>query len=157
MVRTAATLVLVLALSGAAGGARLAAQDEEFALAQGDTTFVIDRVAAVVGNQPILTSQVEEQLFTLLSGRNAPALRTAADTAALRQRLLEDLINEELLIQEALRDTAIKVTDQEVSDGVNQRMRSVRARFTSEVDYTRELRNAGFQTPDDFRRYHAEQ
>ena len=157
MLRQAAGVALVLALSGAAGGARLAAQDEGFLLEQGDTTFVIDRVAAVVGNQPILTSQVEEQLFTLLSGRNAPVVRSAADTAALRTRLLEDLINEELLIQAALRDTAIKVTDQEVTEGVNERVRSVRSRFTSEVDYTRELRNAGFQTPDEFRRYLAEQ
>ena len=156
MLRHAAALAVVLALSGASGGARLAAQDDGL-LAQGDTTFVIDRVAAVVGNQPILTSQVEEQLFTLLSGRNAPVVSTAADTAALRGRLLEDLINEELLIQEALRDTAIKVTDQEVTEGVNERVRSVRSRFTSEVDYTRELRNAGFQTPDEFRRYLAEQ
>ena len=156
MLRHAAALAVVLALSGASGGARLAAQDDGL-LAQGDTTFVIDRVAAVVGNQPILTSQVEEQLFTLLSGRNAPPVSTAADTAALRGRLLEDLINEELLIQEALRDTAIKVTDQEVTEGVNERVRSVRSRFTSEVDYTRELRNAGFQTPDEFRRYLAEQ
>lgn len=157
MLRHAAGIALGLALSGASGGARLAAQDDGFMLAQGDTTFVIDQVAAVVGNQPILTSQVEEQLFTLLSGRNAPVVRTAADTAALRGRLLEDLINEELLIQEALRDTAIKVTDQEVTEGVNERVRSVRARFTSEVDYARELRNAGFQTPDEFRRYLAEQ
>ena len=156
MLRHAAALAVVLALSGASGGARLAAQDDGL-LAQGDTTFVIDRVAAVVGNQPILTSQVEEQLFTLLSGRNAPVVSTAADTAALRGRLLEDLINEELLIQEALRDTAIKVTDQEVTEGVNERVRSVRSRFTSEVDYTRELRNAGFQTPDELRRYLAEQ
>ena len=157
MLRHAAALALVLALSGASDGARLAAQDDGVMLAQGDTSFVIDRVAAVVGNQPILTSQVEEQLFTLLSGRNAPVVNTAADTAALRGRLLEDLINEELLIQEALRDTAIKVTDQEVTEGVNERVRSVRSRFTSEVDYTRELRNAGFQTPDEFRRYLAEQ
>jgi hypothetical protein len=134
MLRHAAGIALALALSGASGGARLAAQDDGFMLAQGDTTFVIDRVAAVVGNQPILTSQVEEQLFTLLSGRNAPAVRTAADTAALRGRLLEDLINEELLIQEALRDTAIKVTDHEVTEWVNERVRIVRARLTSEVD-----------------------
>ena len=157
MLRESAALVLLLALSGAAGGARLAAQDDGLLLAQGDTTFVIDKVAAVVGNQPILTSQIEEQLFTLLSGRNAPVLRTAADTAALRRRLLDDLINEELLIQEALRDTAIKVTDQEVTEGVTERTRSVRGRFSSEVDYARELRNAGFQTPDEFRRYLAEQ
>ena len=154
MHRTAAALALLLALSG---GARLDAQVDSGVVLQGDTTFVVDQVIAVVGIQPILASQVDEQLFTLLSNRGAPVLPTAADTAALRRRLLDDMINEELLVQEALRDTAVKVTDQEVTDAVNERVRSARARFTSEVDYQRELRNAGFQTPDEFRRYVADQ
>jgi len=156
MLRAAAVLVLAGALSGAAPGARVAAQDSTFAVLQ-DTAFVVDRVVAVVGNQPILGSQIEEQLFTMLSARDAPPLATAADTAALRQRILDDMIAEELLVQAALRDTAVKVTEQEVSQGVAERLRSVRNRFTSEVDYQTELRNAGFQTPEEFRRFLTEQ
>jgi len=80
MLRAAAVLVLAGALSAAAPGARVAAQDSTFAVLQ-DTAFVVDRVVAVVGNQPILGSQIEEQLFTMLSARDAPPLATAADTA----------------------------------------------------------------------------
>ena len=151
MRRTAGLLVLLLAFTG---GQVLAQDDGVF---PADTTVLVDEVVAVVGTQPILASQVDEQLFTILSSRTAPALPSAADTAALRRRILDDMINEELLVQEAGRDTAVKVTDQEVTESVNERMRSLRSRFTSEVDYQRELRSAGFQTPDEFRRYLAEQ
>ncbi|HEX6643919.1 MAG TPA: peptidylprolyl isomerase [Gemmatimonadales bacterium] len=151
-IRAALVSAAFLALGARTG----AAQDEGFML-QGDTSLVVDRIVAVVGNQPILGSQVEEQLYTVLASPNAPPLATAADTAALRRRLLDDMVEEELVVQEALRDTAVKVTEQEVNEAVNQRIMSLRNRFSSEVDYRNELRNAGFQTPDEFRRYLADQ
>ena len=154
--RPALAFAFVAVLAVAAPGARAEAQDSTVAVLN-DTAFVVDRVVAVVGNQPILGSQIEEQLFTMLSARDAPPLATAADTAALRTRILDDMIAEELLVQEAQRDTAVKVTEQEVSQGVVERLRSVRNRFTSEVDYQREIRNAGFQTPEEFRRFLTEQ
>ena len=150
----AAVLVAALVLAGARPAA---AQDTEGFTLQGDTTLVVDRIVAVVGNQPILGSQVEEQFFTLMSGQNAPRLSSAADSAALRRRILDDMVDEELLVQEALRDTAIKVTEQEVNEAVNQRVASLRGQFTSEVNFRRELQNAGFQTPEEFRRYLADQ
>lgn len=148
--------VLLAALAAVAGRPAAAQVTDEFAL-QGDTTVVVDRIVAVVGNQPILGSQVEEQFFTVLSAPNAPPLPSAEDSAALRRRILDDMIDEEILVQEALRDTAVKVTEQEVNEAVNQRLTSLRGQFTSEVDYRRELANAGFQTPDEFRRYLADQ
>ena len=148
--------VIALALLLAAGARPAVAQDGPFAL-QSDTTLIVDRIVAVVGNQPILGSQVEEQLFTVLSGQNAPALASASDTSALRRRILDDMIDEEILVQEALRDTAVKVTEQEVNEAVSERLTSLRGQFTSEVDYRRELQNAGFLTPEEFRRYLADQ
>lgn len=151
------TRALLLAALAAAGGRPAIAQvADDFAL-QGDTTLIVDRIVAVVGNQPILGSQVEEQFFTVLSGQGAPTLASASDSLALRRRILEDMITEEILVQEALRDTAVKVTEQEVNEAVNQRLTSLRGQFTSEVDYRRELQNAGFQTPDEFRRYLGDQ
>ena len=153
--RTArAVLVAVLVM---AAGRPAVAQDSTAFMIQGDTTLIVDRIVAVVGNQPILGSQVEEQFFTVLSSPTPPPLASAEDSASLRRRILDDMIDEELLVQEALRDTAVKVTEQEVNEAVNQRLTSLRGQFTSEVDYRRELQNAGFQTPDEFRRYLADQ
>lgn len=151
-----AQAVLFAALVAAAGRPAVA-QDTTAFMIQGDTTLVVDRIVAVVGNQPILGSQIDEQFFTILSSPNAPRLASAEDSASLRRRILDDMIDEELLVQEALRDTAVKVTEQEVNEAVNQRLTSLRGQFTSEVDYRRELQNAGFQTPDEFRRYLADQ
>ena len=49
------------------------------------------------------------------------------------------------MVQEAERDTTIKVTDQEVADGVEQQVKKVRSGFTTEVEYATELKKAGFQ------------
>ena len=106
--------VLLATLVAAAGRSAAAQVTDDFAL-QGDTTLIVDRIVAVVGNQPILGSQVEEQFVTVLSGQGAPTLASASDSLALRRRILEDMINEEILVQEALRDTAVKVTESDWS------------------------------------------
>ena len=52
---------------------------------------------------------------------------------------------------------AIKVTDQEIADGVEQQVRKVRGNFSSEVDYKNELKKAGFRTPEEYRRWLTDQ
>lgn len=131
----------------------LLAQDStDFAL-RGDTAFTVDRIVAVVGNEPILASQVQEQFFTTLAQAQGAHLATAADSARLRTDVLNQLVNEELLVQAAKRDTAVKVSDQDVTDAVNQNYKRVRSQFTSEVDFQRELKQSGFATVDEYRRY----
>ena len=117
-----------------------------------DTLATIDRVIAVVGDAPILTSQVEEEIFTQRA--QAGKLPTApAEFRALCRQVVSDLVDAELMVQVAQRDTAIKITDQEIADGVDQQFRNVRQRFTSEVDFKAELARSGFQTPEEFRRW----
>ncbi len=121
-----------------------------------DTTFATDRVIAVVGNRPILLSQVDEEIFTRQSQNGLKPPENDAAMDSLRQSVMADLIDEELLVQEAQRDTTIKVSDEEVLQGVEQQVKNVRARFTSELDFNNELRKAGFDTPDEYRRWTAD-
>ncbi len=122
----------------------------------GDTTFTVDRVVAVVGTRPILASQVDEEIFSRQSqGLQFP--KTPEGAAALRRQVIEGIIEAELLIQEAERDTAVKVTDQEIAEGVEQQIRKIRGNFSSEAEYASELRKAGFQTPDEYRRWLGDQ
>ena len=117
-----------------------------------DTAATIDRVIAVVGDAPILTSQVEEEIFTQRA--QAGKLPTALpEFQALCRQVVSDLIDAELLVQVAQRDTSIKLTDQEITDGVEQQFKNVRQRFTSEVDFKAELAKSGFQTAEEFRRW----
>jgi peptidyl-prolyl cis-trans isomerase SurA len=67
------------------------------------------------------------------------------------------IVDEELLVQQAQRDTAITVTDEEIARGVEEQVRKVRGNFTSEVDYKAELQKAGFQTPEEYRRWLSDQ
>ena len=121
-----------------------------------DTTFVVDRVMAVVGNRPVLASQVDEEIFSRQSqGTKLPT--TPEGINAVRQQVVSSIIDEELLVQQAQRDTTIKVTDEEIASGVEEQMRKVRSNFTSEVDYQAELKKAGFQTPEEYRRWLTDQ
>jgi peptidyl-prolyl cis-trans isomerase SurA len=154
--RSAAALVLT-ALLGPMAGAGLAAQDSTAAaMEMPDTAVVVDRVVAVVGNRPVLASQVDEEVFSRQS--QGQSLPNAPDSInAIRKGVVASIVDEELLVQQAQRDTSIKVTDQEIADGVQQQIGKIRANFTSEVDYKNELRKAGFQTPEEYRRWLTEQ
>jgi peptidyl-prolyl cis-trans isomerase SurA len=158
------SILTALGLAVLAGPAAAAAQDTTGAAvapdtARGlpaDTTVVVDQVVAVVGNRPVLASQVDEELFS----RQAQGVKlpeTPEALLAVRRQVVSSIIDEELLVQQALRDTAITVTDQEIADGVEQQVRKVRGNFTSEVDYKNELRKAGFQTPEEYRRWLTDQ
>ncbi|HKT61106.1 MAG TPA: peptidylprolyl isomerase [Gemmatimonadales bacterium] len=121
-----------------------------------DTAVVVDRVVAVVGNRPVLSSQVDEEMFSRQSqGQQIPD--DPDSIAAIRKQIVSSIVDEELLVQQAQRDTAIKVTDQEIADGVEQQVRKVRSNFQSEVDYKNELKKAGFETPEEYRRWLTDQ
>jgi len=121
-----------------------------------DSAIVVDRVLAVVGNRPILASQVDEELFSR-QGQGQQLPEDPDSLEALRKQVVSSIVDEELLVQQAQRDTSIKVTDQEIADGVEQQVRKVRGNFSSEVDYKNELRKAGFETPEEYRRWLSDQ
>ncbi|MEP6590582.1 MAG: peptidylprolyl isomerase [Gemmatimonadota bacterium] len=117
---------------------------------------VVDRVVAVVGTTPILRSQVDEEVFARFPAPSKPPTDPVA-LRGLRRTLVDTLIFTELMYQAAQKDTMIKVTDQEVNDAVEALVRSLRKQIISEVDFTNELKNAGFQSQDEWRRMLQEQ
>ena len=161
-----AVALALLALLGPAAGTGLAAQDSTASVPDSaaaaarvlmpDSAVVVDRVVAVVGNRPVLASQVDEEVFSRQSqGQHLPNDPDSID--ALRKQVVASIVDEELLVQQAQRDTSIKVTDQEIADGVQQQIGKIRTNFSSEVDYRNELRKAGFQTPEEYRRWLTDQ
>jgi peptidyl-prolyl cis-trans isomerase SurA len=152
----AAILVASLAAMAAAPVSGGLAAQQAGGTRPADTTIVVDKVLAVVGNRPVLASQVDEEIFSRQSqGQQLPTEPEAV--AVLRKQVVQSIVDEELLVQQAQRDTSIQVTDQEVADGVEQQVRKVRTNFTSEVDYRAELKKAGFQTPEEYRRWLTDQ
>jgi peptidyl-prolyl cis-trans isomerase SurA len=161
MKQVAAGLIAVLVASVLGPGARTLAAQDSTAVAVDttpphDTTFVVDKVVAVVGNRPVLASQVDEEIFS----RQSQGAKLPTDPAGLqsvRQEIVSSIIDEELLLQQAQRDTSIHVTDEEIAKGVDEQVKKVRTNFTSEVDYAAELKKAGFQTPEEYRRWLTDQ
>src|SRR5205814_8622249 len=116
----------------------------------------VDRIVAVVGTKPILASQVEEQLV-LAQSQGAKVPEDSAGRDAARRQILSQMVDEELLVQQAERDTTIKVTDQEVQDAVEQTVQNVRKQFTAITEFQAQLRAAGFVSEEEWRRWLADQ
>src|SRR5437667_5792914 len=116
----------------------------------------VDRILAIVGSKPILASQVEEQL-ALAQSKGAKIPEDSAGRDAARRQILSQMVDEDLLVQQAERDTTIKVTDQEVQDAVEQTVQNVRKQFTSIPEFQAQLRAAGFVSEEEWRRWLADQ
>ncbi|MDX2056172.1 MAG: peptidylprolyl isomerase [Gemmatimonadales bacterium] len=119
-----------------------------------DTTNTIDRIVAIVGTRAILASQVTERFYTELANREPP--KDPKVVRQLQQGILRSMVNEELVVQEAQRDTMIKVTDQEVTESVDELYRNIRTRL-SEEQFRQQLTATGFQTLEEWRSFQADQ
>lgn len=116
----------------------------------------LDRIVAIVGTRPILASQIEEEMVQQQAqGQTLPT--DSAGLAAMRRQVLDRLIELEILVQQAQRDTTIKVTDQEVLDQVEQTYQNVRKQFTSENDFRDQIRQARFGSVEEWRRWLADE
>lgn len=129
-------------------------------LAQEGEFQPVDRIAAVVGQTPIPLSRVQEEVNVLLAeyqrlGRPLPT--DSAEIAEIQHQVLQRIIDEELLIQFAQRDTLVTVTEEQVQAAVETAIRQTRGQFSSDFEFRRQLQLAGLGTPEEYRRYLAEQ
>ena len=130
--RSVLLLLLLLALGAGGVEGRQAAPPE-----------LVDRVVAVVGDSVVLLSQVEEETQRLtLRGIAVPTEPQAL--ASLRSDLLNAMVNQLLIIQEALRDSTLAVDDAELeqiaADQISQQVR----RAGTQAALTQQLAQQGF-------------
>jgi peptidyl-prolyl cis-trans isomerase SurA len=147
---------LVLTLLVAALAAFSPSAPRAAAQGRAATDRPVDRIVAVVGTKPILASQVEEQLV-LAQSQGVKVPEDSAGRDAARRQILSQMVDEELMVQQAERDTTIKVTDQEVQDAVEQTVQNVRKQFASIPEFHTQLRAAGFVSEEEWRRWLADQ
>jgi parvulin-like peptidyl-prolyl isomerase len=112
----------------------------------------VDQVVAVVGYTPVLASEIAEEIFARFPDRKGLPTDPAA-LKALRRQLLEELIDIELLYQAAQTDTNVKVTDEQINAAVDEQIRNVRQKYPNDADYRADLRQSGFQTAEEYRRW----
>lgn len=136
------------------GGAAIPLVEAQRPIAAVDS--VVDRIVAVVGSSAILASHIEERILQEFpQGKGLPT--TPEGHRDLRRDLLKLLVNEELLVQEAGRDTTIKILEDDVTKSVDLLIKTTRARFATEEEYRKDLRVAGFETPDEYRSWLTDQ
>lgn len=151
--RSLGTLV-VAALVGAApcmaqdttGSERIAP-----ALPPPGTVLPVDGIVAIVGDQPVLRSDVEDQINSARA-RGAKLPSDSAGQAQMVTDILNSIIDEDLLVQRAHQEK-ITVDDNDLSTEVDQRFQQIRGRFSNENEFRTQLRLSGFATPEEFRRY----
>src|SRR5689334_20975300 len=118
-------------------------------------TLPVDRIVAIVGDQPILMSNVQEIIYQ----RRAQGMPAPADSAALSalvHQVINELVDEELLIAKA-GEEKIELTDDEVNAQVDRQIKSVRERFKTELEYREALKANGLGSPEEYRKGLVEQ
>lgn len=146
-------LSLVLWMGGV-GGRGLRAQDTALVA---DSGFVeVDRIVAIVGDVAIPFSRVQEQV-NMRRARGQPVPSDSGQLRALWREIVESIVDEELVVQEAQRDTAIVIDDAQLQEAVDQTVRQVRQQFRSELEYERQLRASGFGSVEEYRRWITDQ
>jgi len=111
---------------------------------------VLDRTLATVNGQAILLSEFQKNAAPILEQfqKSAPAQQQTPERIAdLKKRVLDQMIDDRLLVQEA-KNKNIHVSQIEVDDGV----KKVRSRFDTEAEFNAELQKEGMNY-DDFRKH----
>ena len=109
--RAAVSAVLVLLLASAAGPR-----------AQAQQAQVVDRIAAVVGDNIILKSEVDQMV------RRRSQQQSTSYSDALWMESLQTLVDQKLLAEKARRDTTLEISDQQVSNQLDRQIQRLQQR-----------------------------
>jgi peptidyl-prolyl cis-trans isomerase SurA len=116
-----------------------------------DSAETIDGIAAIVGGDIVLLSELEQQSFLAATQAEIDPSDTVK-VHQLRQDVLDRLIDEKVVLQEAARQ-AITIPDSEVTRNAQQALENVRRRFPSDDAYRKELAAEGITESDLLDRY----
>jgi len=97
----------------------------------------LDGIAAVVNNEVVLQSDVEEQLYLFLMRAQTEIDSTMVDS--LRAQILKQLIDEKLIVAEATR-MGVVVPDAEVNRQAQDALKETKSRFDTPAAYQEQLR-----------------
>ena len=116
----------------------------------GPQRATLDRIVAVVGDQPVTRFDLEQRMLQ----DQQRGMRPPTDSAAMKAyeaQTLNTMIDEELLLQKA-KDLKVDVPDNEINSTVDRQIRDIKERFTTESEFRTELAKAGLGTPEEYRR-----
>lgn len=104
---------------------------------------IADKIVAVVGDSIVLKSDVDLEILQIRQA-NQPI----PDSIALFRQIIERRVGELVLLQAAVRDTSIKVTDDQINQEVNRELDGRRRQFGGEAQFQAALTQAGMTLED---------
>src|ERR1019366_5053842 len=110
----------------------------------------IDRVVAIVGQKPILWSEIMDAIFYLQGAGVQIPQDSAGLMAYARDSVLSDMINQEVLIAVA-KQYKSEVDDKEIAPDVDKRLKELHGRFKSDAEFRAQLKAEGFGTETELR------
>lgn len=108
-----------------------------------------DRIAAFVGSNVILESEIAENMSFLQSDR--AIMEMFSSDEELHEYVLDQLISQRLVMIEA-ENESISVTDEEVETRVDKRIEEIKERYPSEADFFEDLEKNGI-TLEELKKY----
>lgn len=113
--------------------------------------ILVDRIVGVVGQTPILLSEVVDAAYYMKGAGEAVPEPTdsAAFNAYLRDRL-DDMINQDVLVAVAKQYKA-EVDDKDIAPDVDKRLKELHSRFKSDAEFRAQLKAESFGTETELR------
>ena len=115
-----------------------------FALARGQqavTRHIADDIAAVVGEEVILSSEIKTAILLAAQERKIN-LGDTTELNRLAEEILQGEISKKILVHHA-KEAKVEVTDEEVGELVANQINELRSHYRSEEEFRRDLANAG--------------
>ena len=116
----------------------------------------VDRVVAIVGQRPILFSEVMEAVNIQRQQQGLELPPDSAGQMVVARKVLSDLVDEEVLVA-AARQYKAEVTDADVAPAVDKRLKEIRAQFKTDAEFKETMRREGFGTVEEYRKLLVEQ
>lgn len=111
--------------------------------------LIINRVVAVVNNEPIMMSEVMDRVI-----KASQRLQSAPDSAMrmeMESVALQEAIDDLLLLQKA-KVEKVDIAQADVQSAADEDFKEVRSKFASDAEFSRALRESGFGSIDDFKK-----
>jgi len=116
---------------------------------------VIDQILVVVGDNVIMSSDVasQVQLYMLQSGRK---IQSEAELKKMQSEILQKMINDQLFLIEAKKDTSISIRPDEIEKSLNDQIARIKQNFDSEEIFLDAMASEGLTVRDLKKRYREE-
>jgi peptidyl-prolyl cis-trans isomerase SurA len=115
----------------------------------------LDQIAAIVGKDIILESELKTQLEFYLT-QTGKKVENPEELNKLRKTLLDQMINDRLLLAKAEKDTLLKINEKEIEQTLEDQLSKIKSQFSSEEAFQKELKAEGL-TEAELKRNYREQ